>query len=1419
MIAPTDLPPVTTDPQTGTASPAPAQSTPTPVGTGTEIASTLNSLNNTDYSSLVLARRMASLQRQNPTITASLAMDTAAGLNDTTSNTLDLSPQIPPYAQPNALSVLVHNALSNTADLGAVTDLQGYQSNLQALGYLPADYNPDGTISQQFTNASYQYTSDVAAQVRQGKGRALSVTANDALRFLGMTMPSGLWKTVVGMAHGLAKSMSNTAKDVWIGATNIPALLEGESGSQLNDKIQAATGRRFGLGTLGEDAMNVLTIASMATGLGELGTVLGGVGDLGAVAADQGLAALIKPVPGESGVLARSLGSLVGKFGGDEAKDSVVDFFGRYGTKALARAPLMETVGRGYGALRWSVLPQAALATFEPHSTVGRAAAAAKAPWWVDLPVMAGAVEPGEGIVTTGKRLLGVNRIADAVNVLPEAYLGLPRDQYWTNGQRMNMAVGAYAKAVITGAEGDASKYAGIGVRDAEAWDKARQAGGLAQADHFSNQMAKLVNRVVDNPDDPVLRQLDPAFAQEATAWADKHPAEVAAHYMDVVNSAHFREANGLMGSGEWDAYDHANRIADEATRMLSPEMAQQGQQALFAMAPPTPPDAPAGTLAGEAPRGRVLAMRADNAVTRESLDTLAKRWDVARNGVRTPDGTAITPPSPADQMTLEQEIVKLPGMASVPTSEWSAQLAKAARNAPQDVGWLLPQAMQEEMAATGYKAVLGQSGVILPTDLGALVHEAPKMSRTEYALSSLGLNPTPVDGASLVLSTQMARANEYAAKLDPARWGYGTGERMMQSVFRQFSNLMGDRSEIVGEGATKVQRMVDRLAKTVQVSQGPSQAFIRGVLEGDQWGLSPVEARMMGRSLFAAMKDGAAAPGLVNTPSGMLGVLHTLAAGMRVNGLPGVMDTLRSFALSDLPGVGRLLPDHYGYLTDSALKLMTSMRFQLNPLFELRKLTKGEAISHELEGLSPSIRPWKAMQAEDPMGRLGAMDDPPTGYTIGAGAPLVDRYSQIFTRTQGQDVAAVSDIDKAFKNSGVFGYNLQHHAIYDVGRIWDKTYTAALDAGKTADEATTIADTYAQAHGKALYSFGGKSPLMRSANFVFFPLSFESKAVGYATDYLTSQPVRLFVAHELARRMDQMANASPGQKSALADIVTKYAPVMNDVAKLNPFRFGISPGEVLGLYRPLADSIGVGAEDVANLLHPGIVGSGQVESFKAMLPRVLPGLSAASGFFKDLNEQMSVATNPTHESNQGEIQDYYALKAGLADRFGQLGRMFGTDGSISSFSHSTNVPAVYKVQYQQELVQLQTHYPAGALHQAMMSNTAAVQQASIDAILSKTTLSTPERAIASVEATRLQAKNLYTLGQKSPIMKHMALDIESQTIRAEALRQFERMSSGNQVAFNNLWNKLGYRSTYGPLAIPLSGSGDIGVPLPTQAA
>ncbi len=1042
--------------------------------------------------------------------------------------------------------------------------------------------------------------------------------------------------------------------------------------------------------------------------------------------------------------------------------------------------------------------------------------------------------------------------------------------------------------------------------------------------------MDKLVNRVVENVDDPTLRQITPAFAQEATAWAGENPSLIARHYVDIVNSAHMRQAGGLMGSGEWDGFDNANRAADELSRQVTPQMVQEAMGTLFQRRPmPLPTEAP--VLTGEAPPGRVLAMRADNPSYKQNLQNLLSRWKVATEGVKTPDGRySMTPPNPTEIAAIEKEVAKIPEMVGVNQRDWVNHLTHLAAKAPTDITDLLsqgpssteaavvsdatqlarlkygedlsrmgfkfsatdpirrgplnieeqklvgeyrdwastqraqgrPTALPSEagpgrgpvvspdlrsytdhFAALGYRPVYGGTGVLLPSDMGPFVMNAPRMKTWEYALAQLGMGTQMVDANALAHSTQMARANDYAAEVDPSRWGYGTGERMMQDVSRTFAQQMGDRAALVGGGVTKVGRMVDRVGRTVQTAQGPSQAFIRSVLEGDNWGLTQTESKYMARALYSAMRDGAAAPGLVTRPSGMFNIMHTLAAGMRVNGLQGISDTMRAFTLGGGPtiektlfgagigaGIGAAsgrgvkgavtgaalgagatalaggLPDHYGHLFDAPMRIAQTLRFQLNPMFEARKLTKGEMLAGEYEGLAPSLWPYKAMQAEDPMGRLGFdQSKVPAGYGVQAGGKLIDRYSQIFTRTQGQDVAVVNDVDKAFKDSGVLGYNLQHHGIYDVGRIWDKQFSASLAAGKSVEDATTIADTYAQAHGPKLYTFGAQSPIGRSANFLFFPFSFEAKAATAAADYLTAEPVRLFLTHELARRAGLVdTQLTPGQKSKLGQLVDRYAPVMNDVQKLNPWKYGIGPGEFLGLYRPIAEALALPVENVANVLHPGVIPADKVTTFKQLVPRMLSGYKAIGTFWNDVNSQAHVFTSPTHESTKTEINDYYTNKDGLDALYAQQGLPFGTDGSIAGFRQSQKVPAQFRQQYITDLTKLQALYPAGPQHAAMISNRAQIQSNQIDSILQKVTKTTPEKGITTLEATRLQLNQIYTLSQQAPVMKHIVHDLETTQMRNAAIRLFEGMSRSDQVAFNSLWKSLGYETQYGPLAVPV---------------
>jgi hypothetical protein len=218
-----------------------------------------------NYYDLILARRLTSAQRANPAYTAGLDLD-LAHMDDDVARTLTAT-GTPTFYKPNAFGELLHRSLELTAPITPITDLQVFQQHLKDTGFLPPSFVADGSYTPggQFSSASYDYGSFVGNEVRQGAGRPLATPTRNWIDLLGTNLPTHVVKGLGGLATGLLKSFGGTASRLFHALTFEPGAW-GELGRHI-----------------GEDALNVLTVASLFSGVGEILSIGG------AVAAEAGL--------------------------------------------------------------------------------------------------------------------------------------------------------------------------------------------------------------------------------------------------------------------------------------------------------------------------------------------------------------------------------------------------------------------------------------------------------------------------------------------------------------------------------------------------------------------------------------------------------------------------------------------------------------------------------------------------------------------------------------------------------------------------------------------------------------------------------------------------------------------------------------------------------------------------------------------------------------------------------------------------------------------------------------------------------------------------------------------------------------------------------------------------------------------------
>lgn len=158
-------------------------------------------------------RRFKEVQRSS-TIPASLKIDLAsdASLND---DQLEeavgvLDPETPPGQVGFGFTEVLHSLMSREPNGVPVTDLSQYQQNLVDQGYAEANMVPSGEWDASWASASRRSERDAFDEYLSGN-RPGSTAMDTAIRYLGATIPSGVWQGAVGSAKGIVEQSVETA--------------------------------------------------------------------------------------------------------------------------------------------------------------------------------------------------------------------------------------------------------------------------------------------------------------------------------------------------------------------------------------------------------------------------------------------------------------------------------------------------------------------------------------------------------------------------------------------------------------------------------------------------------------------------------------------------------------------------------------------------------------------------------------------------------------------------------------------------------------------------------------------------------------------------------------------------------------------------------------------------------------------------------------------------------------------------------------------------------------------------------------------------------------------------------------------------------------------------------------------------------
>ena len=310
------------------------------------------------------------------------------------------------------------------------------------------------------------------------------------------------------------------------------------------------------------------------------------------------------------------------------------------------------------------------------------------------------------------------------------------------------------------------------------------------------------------------------------------------------------------------------------------------------------------------------------------------------------------------------------------------------------------------------------------------------------------------------------------------------------------------------------------------------------------------------------------------------------------------------SYAGRPIPGsVGRGLE----YLPTRLVTLRNKARFSLSPQFALRRVVKVNA-KMELDGIPGTFTPMRQLMKGGKANWQAAMNRLDRIVPEGANSTYDEGTQALYARDP---------------------WGLYNHRNYEAYYAQEMAKKGATDS--------EIRDGLIKNFSYGSKAFGeGRSALERSANFVFFPLSFDKTLYrnfgAYMLDH-TAQRIILQAGLEAYNRYN-MSDPN-GTKLMSSNWWLNHAPVIKQALELNAFAHGIGLGQFGGINAPLL-----------NLFLPQSYES--TSKGLSTLKAILPVITTAGNLFSQTGQTLQVGRQLIADqfaSNNPTIQGFTGAK------------------------------------------------------------------------------------------------------------------------------------------------------------------------------
>ena len=498
--------------------------------------------------------------------------------------------------------------------------------------------------------------------------------------------------------------------------------------------------------------------------------------------------------------------------------------------------------------------------------------------------------------------------------------------------------------------------------------------------------------------------------------------------------------------------------------------------------------------------------------------------------------------------------------------------------------------------------------------------------------------------------------------------------------------------------------------------------------------------------------------------------------------------------------GAGGLVLKHglsrtYGHLPDYLTRVNTALRYTFSFTFDAGRYSEQATIAFMKYGLRPTWRPrhfimsqtdgWKTPFRADVVHGRDAWED------------SIRLWDELMGG--GGQLKIIDDTDRRLFQAGLLGFSPRYFEAAQAMQL----YQRGLGIPEIKEAIANI----------GRYGLG-RTNAEKTLNFVFFPFSFSKKLITTMGDFILQKPGRNLLITEGMRRYHESQ-----LDEGFHDLVENHAPLLQQLWMVNNLAFGISPGRFFleglsdnrtktgqaaqilasffipsGAATPLAKAAGGLGDLSINAFVPiavtgeSISRAGGVDGFDDLIRRYIPFVREVDTYAESFGEQWRAGIDPSHTTPWSQFQEYTEAARAAKEQYLPLALASGYSSVDGFFQSQTG--SMVKMQYEQDVLDLQNQFPAGFNMSTSFQNTAAIDKKALSDLANKSVKSAGEEALLDLIEQVNTWEAMAAMGVMDPDVVDMIL---GSTIREKAMKY------ASDQRFAELYDRFLLRE-YGPI-------------------